>query len=535
MNFQQAALAVFVGAVIGYVTNWIAIRMLFRPRREVHVLGKHVPFTPGVIPRGKKRLAGNVGEVVGGMLLTGENVTRHLLQPGVEARVRERVNHRLAELVEQGATLGELLGGKNGSGDAGIPGEEAQPGLAGPGEGLLRDDAARMLAGAARGVLGSDELRRPLARLAAGAVYGLLDRPVGRVVGSPEFAAFRDALGRLPAGILAREEVDRGLREELARRIECFLNSPEPVGSYLPAAVREGLHQFISDQTPRVAAALEQYLDSPGVRRAIKNRIDDFFEGTALKRLINGMFQLAGSGSDAIVRRLAREISAFLADERNRAELEERLHILLDEALAKSVAETTASLDAAARRQKAEEFAAWVLEKLRRPETMEPLLDALEELLAAGSGRSWRELFRLDDLGLAQNLEDYLDRLLADLARDEEGQKSLPRLAERLVDGLWNMPVGRALEVLSPEAGADPGEPVLRLYRYAVREHVPALLQFFDVNSMVRRQVEELDVLQVEGMVLGIVRRELVAITWLGALLGAILGAGMVGMQYLLK
>ena len=46
-----------IGAVIGYVTNWIAVKMLFRPRKEVRVFGKRLPFTPGVIPRGQARLA----------------------------------------------------------------------------------------------------------------------------------------------------------------------------------------------------------------------------------------------------------------------------------------------------------------------------------------------------------------------------------------------------------------------------------------------------------------------------------------------
>jgi uncharacterized membrane protein YheB (UPF0754 family) len=60
-------------------------------------------------------------------------------------------------------------------------------------------------------------------------------------------------------------------------------------------------------------------------------------------------------------------------------------------------------------------------------------------------------------------------------------------------------------------------------------------MRFLDISDMVRRRVEELDVLQVEQMLLGIIRRELVAITWLGALLGAVLGLVMVGMQIMMK
>jgi uncharacterized membrane protein YheB (UPF0754 family) len=68
-----------------------------------------------------------------------------------------------------------------------------------------------------------------------------------------------------------------------------------------------------------------------------------------------------------------------------------------------------------------------------------------------------------------------------------------------------------------------------------VQGQLPKLLRFIDIRSLVRQRVEELDELQVEGMLLDIMRRELVAITWLGALLGAVLGVFTVVMQYMMK
>ena len=53
-----------IGAIIGYCTNYIAVKMLFRPRNEIKVLGHTLPFTPGAIPKNKPRLARAIGEVV---------------------------------------------------------------------------------------------------------------------------------------------------------------------------------------------------------------------------------------------------------------------------------------------------------------------------------------------------------------------------------------------------------------------------------------------------------------------------------------
>ena len=38
----------FIGAVIGCFTNFIALKMLFRPYQEVKIFGRKLPFTPGM-------------------------------------------------------------------------------------------------------------------------------------------------------------------------------------------------------------------------------------------------------------------------------------------------------------------------------------------------------------------------------------------------------------------------------------------------------------------------------------------------------
>ena len=53
-----------VGAIIGGLTNKVAIRMLFRPHRAVYIGRFHVPFTPGIIPKEKPRIAAAIGDAV---------------------------------------------------------------------------------------------------------------------------------------------------------------------------------------------------------------------------------------------------------------------------------------------------------------------------------------------------------------------------------------------------------------------------------------------------------------------------------------
>jgi uncharacterized membrane protein YheB (UPF0754 family) len=71
------------GAIIGYFTNDIAIKMLFRPYKALYIGKRQLPFTPGLIPRNQARLALRIADTIMGSLLTpGElqNLAQRLLQ-----------------------------------------------------------------------------------------------------------------------------------------------------------------------------------------------------------------------------------------------------------------------------------------------------------------------------------------------------------------------------------------------------------------------------------------------------------------------
>ena len=72
-----------VGGIIGYFTNDVAIKMLFRPYRALYVGKQRIPFTPGLIPRNQERLAKRISDTIMGSLLTPDELqklARRLLQ-----------------------------------------------------------------------------------------------------------------------------------------------------------------------------------------------------------------------------------------------------------------------------------------------------------------------------------------------------------------------------------------------------------------------------------------------------------------------
>ncbi|BCJ88011.1 DUF445 family protein [Effusibacillus dendaii] len=105
----MAAITIIVGAVIGFVTNLLAIVMLFRPWREWRILGVKVPFTPGLIPKRQAEIAKKLGEVVETHLLTEEAVQTVLSRPEWVAEIRSQVMQLLERVLSEERTLGNVL------------------------------------------------------------------------------------------------------------------------------------------------------------------------------------------------------------------------------------------------------------------------------------------------------------------------------------------------------------------------------------------------------------------------------------------
>lgn len=87
-----------IGGIIGWATNWLAVRMIFRPRRPVRVLG--LTFQ-GLLPRRRSDLAKSVAETVERDLISVEDVQRVVHDMVQGERVRTLLHERIDRLVAQ--------------------------------------------------------------------------------------------------------------------------------------------------------------------------------------------------------------------------------------------------------------------------------------------------------------------------------------------------------------------------------------------------------------------------------------------------
>ena len=83
-----------IGALIGWLTNYIAIKMLFHPKNEVKIF-----FIPvqGAFPKRQKEFARKLGRIVSEELVSVEDITAHLKEKATSEAVLDHIALRLEE------------------------------------------------------------------------------------------------------------------------------------------------------------------------------------------------------------------------------------------------------------------------------------------------------------------------------------------------------------------------------------------------------------------------------------------------------
>ena len=79
MEIIGMIIVLVMSAVIGIFTNYIAVKMLFRPYRAKYIGKFKIPFTPGIMPRRQPALARALGEMISNSLVRSEDLKNALL------------------------------------------------------------------------------------------------------------------------------------------------------------------------------------------------------------------------------------------------------------------------------------------------------------------------------------------------------------------------------------------------------------------------------------------------------------------------
>jgi uncharacterized membrane protein YheB (UPF0754 family) len=100
---------VIVAALIGGITNHLAIKMLFHPRNPIYIANKRLWFTPGIIPKRKSEIAKSLGRVVSQYLVTTEGLTSVLRKPQFRTQLEDKLRGWIERFAGNEETLRDWI------------------------------------------------------------------------------------------------------------------------------------------------------------------------------------------------------------------------------------------------------------------------------------------------------------------------------------------------------------------------------------------------------------------------------------------
>lgn len=87
-----------IGAVIGAFTNYIAIKMLFRPLTEKRIGKFRIPLTPGVIPKHQEELAESLSRTVYQNFFTNSDIEGIFMSEEMEDAFVEKIYQTISQI-----------------------------------------------------------------------------------------------------------------------------------------------------------------------------------------------------------------------------------------------------------------------------------------------------------------------------------------------------------------------------------------------------------------------------------------------------
>lgn len=519
--FKTWIMPPLVGAVIGYFTNWLAIKMLFRPLRPVHVGRFKLPFTPGILPRERLRLSESVGDTVSRELLSPEVFKARLDEPALKTKIEEALYLIIDDFLDGDASsLAKSLAG--GAAAEKFKGTEAGGIVAHSLDAILRSAEFRASLAEALGRAAAAAGRIPIGSfLPPGKVREIADRFAGewgRTDRQEMMDALLDRLFELPRD--ARPLVSpktlsplietgtRSLYASLLPIVEKILGS-EAVKADLELAGRDIVKKAIAKLGPLQrlivsAANYEKTLNEmmPDTISDVSKTITQLLKGPEMADKI-----VASVLSYALTPRIPHS-SAPLAGILPQPELKKALGLffkgmsLEKESFAESVEQRYRNIAEKSFSELLPGFPEALGEGIANSLSGEPIRESGEKRWQPGGvPQPAADMFSATDL-LSSVFKDFF----LSYAQRIEGRST-----------------GEILGLASDEKRAI-SRIVAEAVTKALSSHAGRLVEALDIRSMVVEKLNALDMADIERIILQVVKNELTWITVLGGILGAFIG-----------
>lgn len=508
-----------VGAFIGYLTNRVAIRMLFRPLQEWRVFGVRVPMTPGVIPSKRGQLADNMGEVVGDHLLTSAEIGKALKEEKFQQHLLNVISERVGDILHRDLpSVAQLVPGKFASYfDLGLRTVKYQ----------LKDNVHQFIE--------SDKFAEQIGQAIENKFEQILDRQVGELLTSGQreflYAFLEESLQRM----LASPVMESWVNEFVRQKVYETLQQEKCLQEILPETLLELLEASIRRQTPNILQKFSEILKDRQVR-------DNIVKGVCggVENFIGSLGPMSAMVQNFVsMETVEFKIREYLDDKEEdirqwlgSEDLQQRVAAILAERFTNFCSTPLVKLINTEDAEKVDVFCCTASEQiaaLLKDKEVAIALSAmiktnLETHLDDGNVRIRTLIFDLFGPSGAGSAKLWAKNECVSLLRSSDSRQTLDVMLDTLVDTVANKKIGKISNVLPADVRKEIYVSIQKMASTMLEKEVPGLVDSLDIKRIVADKLNSLDLLRLEGLLLSIMEEQFKYINLFGALLGFLIG-----------
>lgn len=470
---------VIVGGVIGYITNWIAIKMLFRPHYEKRIFNIPIPFTPGLIPKERNRIAKSIGEAVGEYLLSPEVVVDALFKN--EGSIEKVIIRYINRLRHEERTLEDLISSLN----------------YGEFEGR-KEDIKKKLASLIALNFRKDQFKDRLIKLideyifivSRDNIYGIIE---GKIESFLNYLANSD-------------EVKEELSGLLIGKLNKLSQDDRSLSEIIPEDIVNSFKDFILQNEENIVKLLKNILDNPRVKGQFKNWISDILSHN-MNKLI-AIFINPETISDKILSLL----EEYLNKAERSKEILSFILLMVDKIFEKEISYLLGDFVKDLKEEDMSVVSEIIIKNVLKEDNQYKIIDKLKNKLEG------------EEENIKSYLLDLIKRELESFLNSKSFYDHILSTVDKAIESILN----RSISSLIVDINEDDILSIVNFLKIIIenliKNQLPNMVKAFNISKIVEDQINSFDVAFTEELILEIANRELKAITWLGGLLGGIIG-----------
>lgn len=479
-----------IGAVIGYITNWLAIKMLFRPREAKYIFGMKLPFTPGLIPKEKSRIANKVGETVGTHLLNSDSLSKALKDDKIKSKFNEVAKEKINQVINSNSTLEESLKNTLGENYYALKGN------------MINNIAKTILES-----IQEEEFKNKLKFYIVDSIKERLNKNPEKIIDFINSNKFREVI----INTLEEEKTRDIIGKALLKEVKTLEKEDLTIEEVIPENIKSYIEEYVKSQKDTLVDIIKNLLRDDEVSYKIKSAINDNIPS------IVSMF-LSG---DVIYGKLVSLVDKSLSEEENKEYICDAALAFVHESMKKKVSDVINNVGEEKLEVISDALGDKISKKLNTEENIDSIISKLNCKIS--SFNSYEEIIKVLFNDYENILIDNIDSMISQIVNNNQLSGEISKIIEKVFDKFLQNSLN---DICYNKQNLENSIMSIldNLYNDFVENKSAKVLEIVDISSIVEEQINAFEVDYAEEIIIGIANKELKAITWLGALLGGILG-----------